>query len=135
MVPEGCYKLQCRTRLFHLLPRTKLICTIDPETCEAEQLEVLAGGGMNVARINMCHGNREWHREVIQRLWRLNEEKGYALAVTRRGEKFTWGILVAPPLPKPRTVKYGLLVFEHSPLHKRTINVNYGSFAEGLVGH
>lgn len=40
-----------------------------------------AEGGMNVAPINMCHGNREWHREVIQRAWRLNEEKGYAVAV------------------------------------------------------
>lgn len=66
---------------FRSTRRTKLICTIGPATCEAEQLEALAVGGMNVARINMCHGTREWHKEVIQRLRKLNEEKGYAVAI------------------------------------------------------
>lgn len=66
---------------FRSTRRTKLICTIGPATCKPEQLEALAVGGMNVARINMCHGTREWHREVIQRLRRLNEEKGYAVAI------------------------------------------------------
>lgn len=66
---------------FRSTRRTKLICTIGPVTCMPEQLEALAVGGMNVARINMCHGTREWHREVIQRVRRLNEEKGYAVAI------------------------------------------------------
>lgn len=66
---------------FRSTRRTKLICTIGPATCNPEQLEALAVGGMNVARINMCHGTREWHREVIQRVRRLNEEKGYAVAI------------------------------------------------------
>ncbi|KAF9592694.1 hypothetical protein IFM89_016771 [Coptis chinensis] len=38
-------------------------------------------GGMNVARINMCHGTHEWHRGVIEKVRRLNEEKGYAIAI------------------------------------------------------
>lgn len=66
---------------FRSTRRTKLICTIGPVTCGAEHLEALAVGGMNVARINMCHGTREWHRELIQRVRRLNEEKGYAVAI------------------------------------------------------
>lgn len=60
---------------------TKLVCTIGPETCEFEQLEALAAGGMSVARVNMCHGTREWHRTVVERVRRLNEEKGYAVAI------------------------------------------------------
>lgn len=66
---------------FRSTRRTKLICTIGPATCGFEQLEALAVGGMNVARINMCHGTREWHKMVIERVRRLNEEKGYAVAV------------------------------------------------------
>lgn len=66
---------------FRSTRRTKLICTIGPATCKPDQLEALAVGGMNVARINMCHGTREWHREVIQRVRKLNEEKGYAVAI------------------------------------------------------
>ncbi|RZS24260.1 hypothetical protein BHM03_00057313 [Ensete ventricosum] len=66
---------------FRSTRRTKLVCTIGPATCGAEQLEALAVGGMNVARVNMCHGTHEWHRQVIRQLRRLNEEKGFAVAV------------------------------------------------------
>lgn len=66
---------------FRSTRRTKLVCTIGPATCGLEQLEALASGGMNVARVNMCHGDRGWHREVIRRVRQLNEEKGYAVAV------------------------------------------------------
>jgi len=46
-----------------------------------DELEALAVGGMNVARLNMCHNTREWHKEVIERVRRLNEEKAFAVAV------------------------------------------------------
>lgn len=61
--------------------RTKLVCTIGPSTCSSEQLKGLAMGGMNVARLNMCHGTREWHRDVIRKIRKLNDEKGYSVAV------------------------------------------------------
>ena len=61
--------------------RTKLVCTIGPSCCLPEQLEALAVGGMNVARLNMCHGSREWHAQVISHVRRLNEEKGYCIAI------------------------------------------------------
>lgn len=66
---------------FRSTRRTKLICTIGPATCGFEQLEALAVGGMNVARLNMCHGTRDWHRDVIRSVRRLNEEKGFAVAI------------------------------------------------------
>lgn len=66
---------------FRSTRRTKLICTIGPATCGFDQLEALAVGGMNVARLNMCHGTRDWHRGVIRSVRRLNEEKGFAVAI------------------------------------------------------
>ena len=63
------------------IPRTKFVCTIGPSTSGLDELEALAVGGMNVARLNMCHNTREWHKEVIERVRRLNEEKGFAVAV------------------------------------------------------
>jgi pyruvate kinase len=36
---------------------------------------------MNVARVNMCHVDREWHRGVIRAIRRLNDEKGFVVAV------------------------------------------------------
>lgn len=61
--------------------RTKLVCTIGPACCGLEQLEALAVGGMNVARINMCHGTRDWHRTVIRNVRKLNAVKGYAVVI------------------------------------------------------
>lgn len=66
---------------FRSTRRTKLICTIGPATCAPEQLEALAMGGMNVARLNMCHSTREWHTEVIRNVRNLNSQKGYSVAV------------------------------------------------------
>ena len=66
---------------FRSTRRTKLICTIGPASCAPEQLEALAMGGMNVARINMCHGTREWHMHVIRNVRNLNSQKGYSVAI------------------------------------------------------
>ncbi len=44
-------------------------------------LETLAAGGMNVARLNMCHGTHEWHKTVIDRIRHLNKSKGYSVAI------------------------------------------------------
>jgi hypothetical protein len=61
--------------------RTKICCTIGPVCCNFEQLEALAIGGMNIARLNMCHGTRQWHQSVIRSIRRLNAEKGYCVAI------------------------------------------------------
>jgi len=66
---------------FRSTRRTKLVCTIGPATSGYRELEQLAQNGMNVARLNMCHGSHEWHREVIQRIRKLNQELGYSLAI------------------------------------------------------
>ncbi|KAG2401377.1 hypothetical protein LR48_Vigan02g234100 [Vigna angularis] len=63
------------------LRKTKLVCTIGPACSSLEELENLASGGMNVARLNMCHGTREWHRDVIRKIKKLNEEKGFCVSV------------------------------------------------------
>ena len=61
--------------------RTKLVCTIGPATCGLDELEALAAGGMNVARLNMCHATREWHRTVIERVRWLNQVKGFSVSI------------------------------------------------------
>jgi len=66
---------------FRSTRRTKLVCTIGPATCAPAQLEALAIGGMNVARLNMCHGTRDWHTQVIRNVRSLNSEKGYSVAI------------------------------------------------------
>lgn len=121
---------------FRSTRRTKLICTIGPATCGSEQLEALAVGGMNVARINMCHGTREWHQGVIKRVRRLNEEKGYAVAIMMdtEGSEIHMGDLGGSSSVKAEDGEiwtFTVRAFE-STLPERTINVNYDGFAEDI---
>ena len=45
--------------------KTKIICTIGPATDSYPMLEKLAHAGMDIVRLNMSHGDHEWHRSVI----------------------------------------------------------------------
>ena len=77
VVSEG----ELREKGFLGMRKTKLVCTIGPACCSLEDLEKLASSGMNVARLNMCHNTREWHRDVIRKIKKLNEEKGFCVSV------------------------------------------------------
>lgn len=66
---------------FRSTRRTKIVCTIGPACCSYDALEQMAASGMNVARLNMCHGTHEWHENVIDRIRQLNQENGYCIAI------------------------------------------------------
>ncbi|KAF3324383.1 pyruvate kinase isozyme A [Carex littledalei] len=120
---------------FRSTRRTKLICTVGPATCGPEQLEALAVGGMNVARVNMCHGTREWHRNVIRQVRKLNEEKGFAVAVMMdtEGSEIHMGDLGGAPSAKAEDGEiWTFSVRSYSPLPDRTANVNYDGFTEDV---
>ncbi|CAK8572142.1 unnamed protein product [Lathyrus sativus] len=123
---------------FRSTRRTKLVCTVGPATCGFEQLEALAVGGMNVARINMCHGTREWHKTVIDRVRRLNHEKGFAVAIMMdtEGSEIHMGDLAGASSAKAEDGQiwtFSVRAFDSSlPLPQRTINVNYEGFAEDV---
>ena len=61
--------------------KTKLICTIGPSCCDRETLFELIKAGMNVARLNMSHGDHAWHKGVIQEIRDINAEFGYSVAI------------------------------------------------------
>ncbi|TKY51949.1 Pyruvate kinase isozyme A [Spatholobus suberectus] len=121
---------------FRSTRRTKLVCTVGPATCGFEQLEALAVGGMNVARINMCHGTRDWHKEVIDRVRRLNHEKGFAVAIMMdtEGSEIHMGDLGGASSAKADDGEiwtFSVRAFD-STRPQRTINVNYEGFAEDV---
>jgi ABC-type phosphate transport system ATPase subunit len=47
------------------LRKSKIVCTIGPSSCSREALFELCDRGMNVARLNMSHGDHESHKQVI----------------------------------------------------------------------
>jgi pyruvate kinase len=61
--------------------RTKIICTIGPATSSSEMIAELAKAGMNVARINMSHGNQESHGRVIRQIKNLNKKLNHPVSI------------------------------------------------------
>ncbi|KAH9602760.1 hypothetical protein KSS87_023048 [Heliosperma pusillum] len=117
--------------------RTKLVCTVGPATCDGAEIEALAVGGMNVARLNMCHGTRAWHKEVIRRVKKLNDDKGFAVCVMMdtQGSEIHMGDLglgvSSLKAEDGETWTFTIRSFDES-LPQRTLSVSYDAFAEDV---
>ncbi len=60
---------------------TKILATVGPASRSYEQLEALAMAGVDVFRLNFSHGSHEEHREVIDRIHRVNELNGIHIGI------------------------------------------------------
>ncbi|MBN2437339.1 MAG: pyruvate kinase [Deltaproteobacteria bacterium] len=84
--------------------KTKIVCTIGPASRSEKILKKLIHAGMNVARLNMSHGNLYEHSEDIAHIHRASEEIGrtVALMIDLPGPKIRIGKVNPDPLPLKR---------------------------------
>ena len=61
--------------------RTKIICTIGPKTESEEMIRKLAEAGMNIARINMSHGTREWHSGIMKKIKKISQKTTFPIGL------------------------------------------------------
>ncbi|XP_039023970.1 plastidial pyruvate kinase 2-like [Hibiscus syriacus] len=54
--------------------KTKIVCTIGPSTNTREMIRKLAETGMNVARLNMSHGDHASHQKAIDLVKEYNAQ-------------------------------------------------------------
>ncbi|MEX0913484.1 MAG: pyruvate kinase, partial [Demequina sp.] len=54
----------------------KIVCTIGPATESIEQMRLLVGAGMDVARLNRSHGDYDVHEKVYRNVRQAAEEAG-----------------------------------------------------------
>lgn len=52
--------------------RTKIVCTIGPASESEETLRRLIEAGMDVARLNLSHGDQAWHSAAVRRIRALS---------------------------------------------------------------
>ena len=81
--------------------RTKIVCTIGPVSRDPETLASLIRAGMDVARLNMSHGEHDFHRENIQRIRQLSDEldKPVAILADLQGPKLRVGVMQPGGVP------------------------------------
>ena len=77
--------------------KTKIVCTIGPSTNTREMIWKLAEAGMNVARMNMSHGDHASHQKVIDLVKEYNaQSKDNVIAImldTKASFLFVFGLL------------------------------------------
>jgi len=61
--------------------RTKIVCTIGPASRSLEMLKEMIISGMNVARLNLSHGDRDYHGENVRTIRKASEAVGKPVAV------------------------------------------------------
>lgn len=131
VVSEG----ELREKGFLGMRKTKLVCTIGPACSSIEDLEKLAVGGMNVARLNMCHNTREWHLDVIKKIKKLNEELGFCVSVMIDTEGSQIHVVDhgAPSSVKVEEGSVWLFTAEkYDGSRPFTVQANYEGFSEGI---
>ncbi len=61
--------------------RAKIVCTLGPATAGAEEVQNLVDAGMDVARLNLSHGTREWHEKTYRLVRDASDASGHGVAV------------------------------------------------------
>lgn len=109
--------------------RTKIVATIGPNTESYESLKALALAGVNVFRLNFSHGTHEWHRRVMDRIKKLNDDLGtyFSIMLDTKGPEIRTG-----DLKTPRELRKGeelILTVNHEGYEEAgKVSVNYDAF-------
>ena len=106
--------------------KTKIICTIGPETESFEMLQRMAGAGMNIARLNMSHGDHDWHKHVIKLIKTLNRQVKFPIAILldTQGPEIRTGHL-ASDLDLKKGSVISIVVRGESEVEETSIHVDY----------
>ena len=60
---------------------TKIVATVGPACSSLAGLESLIEAGVDVFRLNFSHGSHADHKQVIDRIIKLNTEKGTHVSI------------------------------------------------------
>ena len=61
--------------------KTKIIATVGPATESKERLTELINAGVDVFRLNLAHGDRQWHESLIRRIQQTSQQQGRPIAI------------------------------------------------------
>jgi pyruvate kinase len=111
---------------------TKIICTIGPSTHTSKMLAKLAMAGMNIARLNMSHGDHASHLQVIRNLKSLNKKLKHpvALLMDLQGPEIRTGELAESLDLKNGEVFYFTVVPDD--VEEKSVQVNYRDLVHDL---
>ncbi|KAF7131501.1 hypothetical protein RHSIM_Rhsim09G0202700 [Rhododendron simsii] len=113
--------------------KTKIVCTIGPSTNTKEMIWSLAEAGMNVARLNMSHGDHASHQIVIDLVKEYNSQNKdnvIAIMLDTKGPEVRSG-----DLPQPIMLASGqefTFTIQRGVGTTDTVSVNYDDFVNDV---
>ena len=77
------------------MKKTKIVCTMGPNSNDLEVMRKLVQGGMDIARFNFSHGSHEEQKERMDALKKIREEEGKHIAILldTKGPEIRTGLL------------------------------------------
>ncbi|WOL17089.1 plastidial pyruvate kinase 2 [Canna indica] len=117
----------------NVMRKTKIVCTIGPSTDTREMIWKLADAGMNVARMNMSHGDHASHQKVIDLVKEYNaqnKDNVIAIMLDTKGPEVRSG-----DLPQPVTLTSGqefTFTIKRGVGSETCVSVNYDDFVNDV---
>ncbi|MGD9531882.1 pyruvate kinase [Pseudonocardia sp.] len=116
--------------------RTKIVCTIGPATASPDRIRELVATGMDVARLNFSHGNREDHKRVYEMIRRSSDAEGRAVGILAdlQGPKIRLGRFAAGPVEWRTGEEVRITVDDVTGTHDRVSTTYHGLAGDARVG-
>jgi len=117
------------------MKRTKIICTIGPNSDSPEIMKELIEAGMDVARVNFSHGNHEEHAEVIKNLRQVARELDKPIAILQdlSGPKVRIGKIAQEPITLLPGSEF-ILTNRSVPGDEREVSITYPGLPKDVKG-
>jgi pyruvate kinase len=111
--------------------RAKIVCTLGPATSSDEQIRALVDAGMDVARLNLSHGDYAEHEQVYLRVRAASDEakRGVAILVDLQGPKIRVGRFASGPVMLENGAEFTITT-EDVPGDEHQVGTTY----DGLPG-
>ena len=113
------------------MKKTKVVCTMGPNTNDRELMRKLIQNGMDVARFNFSHGDHEEQKGRMDMLKELREEEHATTAILldTKGPEIRTGVLKDGKKIKLETGKTFTLTTEDIVVDENKVSITY----KGLV--
>ena len=67
-----------------ILRRTKIIATLGPASDNPRIIKEMIASGMDIARLNLSHGEESWHRETVMKVRSVAKEMNREIGNRKR---------------------------------------------------
>ncbi|MGI9001203.1 MAG: pyruvate kinase [Pseudonocardia sp.] len=111
--------------------RTKVVCTIGPATASPDRIRELVQAGMDVARLNFSHGNRDDHKRVYEMVRQAADAEGRAVGTLAdlQGPKIRLGRFAGGPVEWCTGEEVRITVEDVAGTHDR-VSTTYAGLAD-----